>query len=243
MRIYVDDVSQSLTSTTFTNDTIDFTTTEHSIGGSVSGANLTTGDIYLVWFDPTSALEFNTESVRRRFTDTNGVPLYLGNNGELPTGSRPVLYLGHGDSDTWAENRGSATSTSFTKNGTIANVGTVLNGQFAYGITHTWTPSRTSWTDVGSPTVTGRYCQINDKCYFQIKVVPATTVATTAGTSYTSLPLTANPADFTGDGSMENITTLIAVGSCVFDLTNNRCYVPTQAATGNTLEIAGWYPV
>lgn len=105
----------------------------------------------------------------------------------------------------------------------------------------TWDPSRTGWTDVGTPTVSGRYRLNGRKCEFQVQVVPSTTVATTAGTSYIGLPVPA--AGIAGDGSMVNIATMIAVGSCAFDVTNSRVYVPTQTAIGNTLTIAGWYEV
>jgi hypothetical protein len=104
-----------------------------------------------------------------------------------------------------------------------------------------FTATRTGWTDVGSPTVTASQCQIERVCYFQVKVVPATTVATVAGTSYIDLPITASGIG--GDGSMQNTTTLIAVGNCVIDSTNSRVYVPTQAATANTLTVCGWYNV
>ena len=107
----------------------------------------------------------------------------------------------------------------------------------------TWTPTRTDWTDVGSPTVTARYCQIANLVSFQIKVVPSTTVATTAGTSYISLPVSAGASALAGEASMMNITTLIAVGTCALDIANSRCYVPSQLATGNTLTISGAYEV
>lgn len=104
-----------------------------------------------------------------------------------------------------------------------------------------WTPTRTGWTDVGTPTVTALYRVVGRQCFFQIKVVPGTTVATTAGTSYVGLPIAA--AGIGGDGSMQNQTTNIAVGACSFDVTNSRVYVPTQGASGNTFAIAGWYQV
>lgn len=107
----------------------------------------------------------------------------------------------------------------------------------------TWAPTRTGWTDVGSPTVTARYLRNGNITFFQIKVVPGTTVATVAGTSYTDLPIAAGASALAGDASMVNLTTLIAIGNCVIDTANSRCYVPTQTATGNTLEIAGWYEV
>ena len=111
------------------------------------------------------------------------------------------------------------------------------------GLWNAWTPTRTGWTDVGAPTVTGRYCQIGNTVFFQVKVVPATTVATVAGTSYVALPVPAGVSGLAGDGSMENLTTLIAIGMCAFDITNSRAYVPTQTATANTLTIGGWYEV
>ena len=106
-----------------------------------------------------------------------------------------------------------------------------------------WTPTRTGWTDVGSPTVTARYCTVGKVCFIQIKVVPGTTVATAAGTSYTDLPVAAGASGIGGDGSMGNITTFISIGNCIFDMTNSRCYMPTQGATTATLEIAGWYEI
>ena len=104
-----------------------------------------------------------------------------------------------------------------------------------------WTPTRTGWTDVGTPTVTGRFRVVGRQCFFQVQVVPGTTCATVAGTSYIALPLTA--AGLAGDGSMMNLTTLVAIGVCAFDVTNSRVYVPAQVATGNTLTIVGWFEV
>lgn len=104
-----------------------------------------------------------------------------------------------------------------------------------------WTPTRTGWTDVGSPTVTARYATISNNVFFQVKVVPGTTIAAVGGTSYIDLPVAMNANALSGDGSMLNETTLIGVGNVVFDVANSRCYVPSQAATGNTLGISGWY--
>ena len=100
-----------------------------------------------------------------------------------------------------------------------------------------WTPTMTGWTDVGTPTVTARLRVVGKKVEAQVKVVPSTTTATTAGTSYISMPIAAK--GLAGQGSMMNITTLIAVGVCAIDIANSRVYVPTQAATGNTLTI--WF--
>lgn len=103
----------------------------------------------------------------------------------------------------------------------------------------TFTPSRTGWTDVGAPTVTGRKCRIGNVEYFQVKVVPNTSIATVAGTSYITLPETA--VGIGGDASMQNITANTAVGSCVIDQTNSRVYVPSQVAAADTFTICGWF--
>jgi hypothetical protein len=104
-----------------------------------------------------------------------------------------------------------------------------------------FTPNRVNWTDVGSPVVTGLKCQIRNIVYFQVKIVPATSTASVAGTSYIDLPATA--AGLTGNGSMMNLSTLVGIGECVIDAANSRVYVPTQTATANTLTISGWFQV
>lgn len=130
-KIYVNDVSAAVTSTTFTDDTIDYTVTEYAIGANTTGAaSFLNGDLYILWFDPTTAQDFSTASVRRKFTDANNVPQYLGRNGELPTGSTPILFLAYDSAAQWPINRGSAQSTTFTQNGTIAAASTTLQGQW-----------------------------------------------------------------------------------------------------------------
>lgn len=105
-----------------------------------------------------------------------------------------------------------------------------------------WTPARTGWTDTGAaPTVTGRFKVVGRQCFFQAKVVPGTTTATVAGTSYIALPIAA--AGLAGDGCMMNATTNVAVGVCVVDVANSRLYVPAQAASGNTFTIWASYEV
>ena len=126
---------------------------------------------------------------------------------------------------------------------TLATLYTAVGAALGIGAWAAWTPTRTGWTDVGAPTVTARYIQVGNVVFFQIKVVPATTVATVAGTSYTTLPVAVGGSALAGEGSMMNVTTLIGVGTCAIDVANSRCYVPTQTATGNTLTIFGSYEV
>lgn len=128
-RIWINNVSSYGTETTYTDDTIDYTTTEHGIGARATGASLFSGDIYTIWFDATTNLEFNTESVRRKFISASNVPVFLGTHGQLPTGSRPILFLGYDSYTTWPKNRGSAAS-AFVENGTPAAVTTAMYGQY-----------------------------------------------------------------------------------------------------------------
>lgn len=98
-----------------------------------------------------------------------------------------------------------------------------------------------SLTVVGTPTYVGRLRVVGKQCFFQISAVSSTSIATTAGTSYFTLPMTAKGIG--GDASMTNDTTNIAVGDCHIDVANSRCYVPSQAASGSTFNICGWFEI
>ncbi len=96
-----------------------------------------------------------------------------------------------------------------------------------------------SLTIVGTPTYVGRYRFVGKQCFFQISAVASTSIASTAGTHYFQLPTLAKGLG--GQATMTNATTKIAVGDCHIDVANARAYVPTQAASGNTFIVAGWY--
>lgn len=98
-----------------------------------------------------------------------------------------------------------------------------------------------SLTLVGTATYVGRYRVVGKQCFFQISAVSSTSIASTAGTHYFTLPITAKGIG--GAADMTNDTTNIAVGACHIDVTNSRCYVPAQAASGNTFNICGWYEI
>ena len=102
-----------------------------------------------------------------------------------------------------------------------------------------WTPVY-SFTTATSLTVSGRYKVVGKQCFFQVKV-SGTSMATTAGTSYVDLPITA--VGFGGMGLMSNDTTNVAVGVGHMDVANSRFYPPTQAASGNTFNMAGWFEI
>lgn len=98
-----------------------------------------------------------------------------------------------------------------------------------------------SLTIVGTPTYTGRYRIVGKSCQFQIKAVSSTSIASTAGTHYFALPISAQGIG--GVATMTDDTTNIAVGVCHIDVANSRCYVPAQSASGDTFTICGWYEI
>src|SRR5947208_3418972 len=93
-----------------------------------------------------------------------------------------------------------------------------------------------SLTVVGGTTYSGRLRIVGRKVEFQVSFKAATSVASTAGTDYLTLPITA--AGTSGQAQMTNDTTNIAVGLCHIDVATSRCYLPTQAASGNTFNLA-----
>jgi hypothetical protein len=122
-QLYVNGTSLA-NSGTFTDDTIDYTVAEYSVGAAYDGTSKVNGDIYVLWID-TSNVDFSQSSVRDAFGTSSK---FLGVNGELPTGSRPVLFLAYGSGTGWAVNRGSATG-SFTTNGTPVAATTAVTGE------------------------------------------------------------------------------------------------------------------
>jgi len=98
-----------------------------------------------------------------------------------------------------------------------------------------------SLTVVGAPTYVGRYRFVGKQCQFQITLVAATSIASTAGTHYVNLPVAAK--GIAGMAIMTNSTTKIAVGVCHIDVATSRCYVPTLVASANTFNICGSYEV
>jgi len=104
-----------------------------------------------------------------------------------------------------------------------------------------WTPVFGSLTVIGATSYTGRYRVIGRVCEFQVKFSAATSIASTAGTDYLTLPFAA--AGLSGIAVMTNDTTNIAVGVCHIDVATSRCYLPTQTASGNVFNLCGSFEV
>lgn len=99
-----------------------------------------------------------------------------------------------------------------------------------------------SVTLVGNATYVGRYRIVGAQCFFQISAVASTSIATTAGTSYFDLPRAA-AIGIGGVATMTNNSTNVAVGVCHIDVATNRCYVPSQVASGDTFNVCGWFEI
>ena len=106
-----------------------------------------------------------------------------------------------------------------------------------------WTPVLVGWTNVGTPTVTGRFRIVGRQCFIQVEVIPATSTSTTAGTSYVELPITAQ--GFGGVGTFVTPESLVphGTGVCVIDVANSRIYVSTKGVNSLTSVISGWYEI
>lgn len=119
--LFVDDVLDSSANySIYTNDSIDWTSPDHSIGARFNGDQKADGDMADVWFD-NSYIDALTEATRRKFIDSNGKPVNLGADGSFPTGSPPLIYLS-GATANWHTNKG--TGGGFTENGALTTAST-----------------------------------------------------------------------------------------------------------------------
>lgn len=104
-----------------------------------------------------------------------------------------------------------------------------------------FTPVFGSLTTVGALTVSGRYRIVGKQFQFQVQFSAATSIASVAGTDYLTLAPAAE--GLAGIAVMTNDTTNVAVGVCHIDVTNSRCYLPTQLASANVFNLCGSYEI
>ncbi len=115
--IYVDGVDQLLSAPTYnTSGVIDFTRPATRVGRGA--ANRLNGDIADFWVDFGTYIDLSVEANRRKFISDTGMPMYLGPNGSIPTGSPPDIFLS-GDTADWHTNKG--TGGGFTENGELTD--------------------------------------------------------------------------------------------------------------------------
>ena len=104
-----------------------------------------------------------------------------------------------------------------------------------------FTPVFGALTVVGATSYSGRYRIVGRKCELQVKFSAATSIASVAGTDYLTSPFTM--AGLSGMAVMTNSTTKVAVGVCHVEVSTSRIYLPSQLASGNTFNLAGWFEV
>ena len=105
----------------------------------------------------------------------------------------------------------------------------------------TFDPVFGSLTVIGATSYSGRYRFIGRKCEFQVKFSAATSIASTAGTDYLTSPFTMT--GLSGMATMTNVTANTPVGVCTVNVSESRIYLPTQVASGNTFNLAGWFEI
>lgn len=116
-RAYLDDVSSRTQLSGLVFD-IKYTNSIHRFGGAPSGfiGDMCISDFY---FNNQDFIDPNIESNRRLFIDAAGAPVSLGANGELPSGTPPLIFLS-GNSTNFDNNLGSGGSFDQTT-GTLGN--------------------------------------------------------------------------------------------------------------------------
>jgi hypothetical protein len=94
--MYVDDTLTTPTWDNYTNDNLEFSTTDNTdIGQDSSNTNFFDGKIGFLWFN-TEYIDFSQESNRLKFFDAFGYPVDMGADGSLVTGTAPLIYMNEG---------------------------------------------------------------------------------------------------------------------------------------------------
>lgn len=99
-----------------------------------------------------------------------------------------------------------------------------------------WTPTFTSLTQTGTPTITGKYFRISRSLvYFWVRIVPGTNTSAVAGTTYiNNFPLTLQ-----SDGACLAVSGLLGSSAGMCDSATNRIYVPVWTNVTVALTIVG----
>jgi hypothetical protein len=118
--IYINGVAATVTWSVYGNSNTDMTRTNWQVNASdSSGGGAQAFNLAEEWFTPTY-IDLSVPSNLAKFISVSGKPVNLGVNGDLPTGSTPLLYLSRqnsGDVNTFVTNRGSGGG--MTINGTL----------------------------------------------------------------------------------------------------------------------------
>ncbi len=108
--LYVDDVDDLELFQTGSNTTIDYTLA-YQLGERQGGAVNIDAELADIYLNCETAIDFSVVANRRKFISATGKPIYLGDQGELPSGAQPTFFFswnGVGDPTTFKDNRGFA---------------------------------------------------------------------------------------------------------------------------------------
>lgn len=98
-----------------------------------------------------------------------------------------------------------------------------------------WTPTFQNLTEVGTPTITGKYYKIGSLTFFSVLIVPGTNTSATAGTTY----IDNYPLPFTADGACWAMSGNVGDGPGHIVASNNRIYTPGWTTVTIPLTIIG----
>jgi len=99
-----------------------------------------------------------------------------------------------------------------------------------------WTPTFTSLTTVGTPTITGKVYKLSDAIsFFRIHIVPSTSTTSVAGTTY----IDNMPVRATANGICFAVSGLLGTNAGMYDSATNRVYVPAWTGVTVPLTIIG----
>jgi hypothetical protein len=94
--IYSSNIAQTVTWTTYTDDSIEFSAgTALTVGATATPSSFFDGRIGFLWFN-TEYIDFSQEANRLKFFDAFNNPVDLGADGSTPTGSQPLIYMNEG---------------------------------------------------------------------------------------------------------------------------------------------------
>ena len=112
--IYVDGVSDA-TWTSYVNSNINFNRTNHAVGSQVtSDLNNLKENLADFWFAPNQYIDVPANPLL--FRSAAGKPVFLGDNGELPTATGPAIFF-KGNAAVWNAGTNFGTAQNFTMEG------------------------------------------------------------------------------------------------------------------------------
>ena len=90
--LYVNNVS-SLTEATFTDDVIDYTVAKYNIGSALGPVFHFEGDTSELYVNTAEYIDLSVKANRQKFISAEGRQVFLGEDGSIPTGTAPLIYI------------------------------------------------------------------------------------------------------------------------------------------------------